>query len=239
MDFERGGDVETSKVEMKFAALDLKSVTADGSFEGYASVFGREDLARDVVMRGAFRDSLRHRGLKGVKLLFQHDPSQPIGVWDEIREDAKGLFVKGRLMLDVERAREVFSLMVSGALDGLSIGFRTVKGQKDRKTGRRLLHKIDLWEISIVTFPMMPDARILSVEARNLKLSVPTERIFERWLTRDAGFTRSQARMIVHSGFKSLIRKLDAVDAGTEEQCIVRAIERAAGLINNSIKGCK
>jgi len=230
-------DIGQENVEMKFATLDLKSVTTDGTFEGYASVFGREDLARDVVMRGAFHDSLRRRGLKGVKLLFQHDPGQPIGVWDEIREDAKGLFVKGRLMLDVARAREVLSLMVSGALDGLSIGFRTVEGQKDRKTGRRFLHKIDLWEISIVTFPMMPDARISSVEERYLKSSVPTERTFERWLTRDAGFSRSQARMIVHSGFKSLKRKLDAADGGGGEPGLVRSIEQAAMLINNSIKG--
>ena len=86
--------------EAKFIALDLKSVAADGAFEGYASLFGREDLGRDVVVRGAFSDSLAMRGARGIRMLFQHDPGQPIGVWDEIREDAKGLFARGRLMAD-------------------------------------------------------------------------------------------------------------------------------------------
>ena len=87
--------------EMKFCALDLKRVQEDGAFAGYASLFDRVDLGRDVVSRGAFRDSLAKRGAGGIKLLFQHDPNQVIGVWDEIREDARGLFVRGRLLPDV------------------------------------------------------------------------------------------------------------------------------------------
>ncbi len=111
-------------------------------------------------MPGAFRDSLAARGTRGVKLLFQHDPNEPIGVWLELNEDGRGLHARGRLMPEVTRAREVLSLMRAGALDGLSIGFRTVQGRTDPASGVRRLDKIDLWEISVVTFPMLPEARV-------------------------------------------------------------------------------
>ncbi|MCR4283282.1 MAG: HK97 family phage prohead protease, partial [Bauldia sp.] len=130
-----------------------------------ASIFGKADLGRDVVLPGAFRASLAKRGAAGIKLLFQHDPNQPIGVWTEIREDGEGLFVKGKLTTGVARAREVLSLIRAGALDGLSIGYRTVRGRTDAKTGIRSLIEVDLWEISVVTFPMLPEARVASVKA--------------------------------------------------------------------------
>jgi len=152
--------------EVKFAACDLKQVEADGTFSGYASLFGEVDLGQDLVMPGAFRDSLAARGAQGVKLLFQHDPNEPIGVWLDLYEDARGLFARGRLMPEVTRAREVLSLMRAGALDGLSIGFRTVQGRTDPASGVRRLDKIDLWEISIVTFPMLPEARVSAVKRR-------------------------------------------------------------------------
>ncbi|HVY20469.1 MAG TPA: HK97 family phage prohead protease [Bauldia sp.] len=156
------------KHETKFARVALSSVDADGTFTGYASLFGKTDLGRDVVMPGAFRASLAKRGAGGVKMLFQHDPNQPIGVWTDIREDSQGLFVKGRLTADVARAREVLALMRAGALDGLSIGYRTVRGKTDAKTGVRRLMEVDLWEISVVTFPMQPEARVSSVKALQL-----------------------------------------------------------------------
>ena len=109
--------------ERKSARFQAKSVRPDGTFEGYASVFGAEDLGRDIVMPGAFARSLARRGPKGVKLLYQHDAGAVIGVWNEIREDARGLFVRGRLLTDVARAREVLALMRAGAVDGLSIGY--------------------------------------------------------------------------------------------------------------------
>jgi HK97 family phage prohead protease len=99
-------------------------------------------------------------------MLYQHDPLQPIGVWDEIREDDRGLFVKGRLTTGVARAREVLSLMRAGALDGLSIGYRTVRGRTDGKSGVRQLLEVDLWEISVVTFPMLPEARVAAVKGQ-------------------------------------------------------------------------
>ncbi len=154
--------------EMKFAPVDLKSVEADGTFSGYASIFGEVDLGQDLVMPGAFADSLEARGVQGVKLLFQHDPNEPIGIWLDLHEDARGLFARGRLMPEVTRAREVLSLMRAGALDGLSIGFRTVQGRTDPASGVRRLDKIDLWEISVVTFPMLPEARVDAVKRRRL-----------------------------------------------------------------------
>lgn len=138
---------------------------ASGAFEGYASLFGVEDQGRDVVMPGAFRASLGRRAACDIRMLFQHDPAQPIGVWDDIREDTRGLFVRGRLLEEVARAGELLALMRAGALDGLSIGFRTRRATRDARTGQRRLQEIDLWEISIVTFPMLPGARVSAVKS--------------------------------------------------------------------------
>lgn len=220
--------------EMKFCALDLKRVQPDGGFEGYASLFNKVDQGRDVVLRGAFADSLKKRGAGGIKLLFQHDPAQVIGVWDEIKEDARGLFVRGRLLPDVARAREVLTLMREGALDGLSIGFRTVKGARDRKSGIRRLHKIDLWEISIVTFPMLAEARVTQMKRRPFIGKVPTEREFERWLTQDAGLTRSEARAVMRLGFKGLALKRDARGAQAYEARLVERMKATAKLMRCS-----
>lgn len=190
--------------------LDVKSVGDDGVFEGYASLFNREDLGHDVIMPGAFRDSLSTRGIGTIKMLFQHNPAEPIGVWEEIREDGRGLYVRGRLMTAVAKAREVLALMRAGALDGLSIGFKALKSKRDERAGVRRLEKVDLWEISVVTFPMLPGARVENVKRRPFSATVPTERAFERWLTRDAGLTRMEARAVLRAGFKGLRTQRDA-----------------------------
>jgi HK97 family phage prohead protease len=146
------------------AAAQL-SIDGEGVIEGYASLFGAVDLARDMVVPGAFRESLEVRGLNRIPMLFQHDPAEPIGVWLKLEEDWRGLHARGRLIPDVARAREVHALLKAGAIDGLSIGFRTVKARVDPKTRVRKLHHVDLWEISIVTFPLLPDARVAAVKA--------------------------------------------------------------------------
>ncbi|MDP3897629.1 MAG: HK97 family phage prohead protease [Mesorhizobium sp.] len=151
-------------VERKFAGVTFADLEPDGAFSGYASLFGKVDMARDAVEAGAFRRSLRQRGPESVRMLYQHDPNQPIGRWTEIREDARGLFVRGRLTPGVARSREVLQLMRAGALDGLSIGFRTVRARKDVQSGVRRILEADLWEISVVTFPMLPEARIAQVK---------------------------------------------------------------------------
>ena len=131
----------------------------DGHFTGYASLFGVPDLGRDVVARGAFAASLRRRGPGGVRMLWQHDTAEPIGRWLALREDASGLHVTGQLNLAVQRAREIDALMRAGGVDGLSIGFRTVQARPARG-GERHLTQVDLWEISLVTFPLLPGARV-------------------------------------------------------------------------------
>lgn len=212
--------------ERKFVDLVLGDVDADGSFSGYASLFGAVDLGRDMVMRGAFARSLRERGPAGIRMLYQHDPAAPIGVWTELREDARGLFVKGRLAGGVAKAREVLALMRDRALDGLSIGFRTVRARKDVRTGVRQILEADLWEISVVTFPMLPGARVETVKG-----GLPTVRTFERWLTRDAGLTRGEARAVIARGYASLAAGRDAA-AGTTER-LLGAISEATRMISN------
>ena len=217
--------------EVKFTSLDLKAVEVDGSFEGYASVFHKEDMSHDVVLPGAFSESIAQRGPAGVKMLFQHDANQPIGVWNSLKEDARGLYAQGRLMPEVEKAREVQALMRAGALDGLSIGFRTLKGRRDRASGVRRLEKVDLWEISVVTFPLLPEARVASMKGR--PFAGTTMRDFERWLTRDAGLTRKEARALMSAGFCGLKALRDAGRGSPEEQLAARIAEAARALRYN------
>jgi hypothetical protein len=139
-------------------------IEPDGTVEGYASLFGEIDQARDMVMRGAFADTLRQRSVHRIPMLFQHDPSEPIGVWLDLHEDSRGLYARGRLIPDVARARELLALLRAGAVDGLSIGFRTVKGRLDPRSRVRSLVAVDLWEISIVTFPLLAGARVRAVK---------------------------------------------------------------------------
>lgn len=128
---------------------------------GYASIFGVVDRGGDVVIPGAYAASLKRMAAAGgrVRMLWQHDPAQPIGVWDEVREDGRGLWVKGRLLTDLAQGREAAALLAAGAIDGLSIGYRTLRAERGPQ-GRRLLAEVELWEVSLVTFPMLPQARV-------------------------------------------------------------------------------
>ena len=144
----------------------LCACSGSGVFVGYASLFGRRDQSGDIVLPGAFAASLKRRSASDVRMLFQHDPAEPVGTWVDMREDARGLIVTGRLDPNVQRGRELFSLLDSRGLDGLSIGFKTVTARRDRTSGARLLSQIDLWEISLVTFPMLDGARVSQVKRR-------------------------------------------------------------------------
>ncbi len=124
---------------------------------GYASLWGVADLNRDVLARGAFASSLSRSGSAGVRMLHHHEGRAVVGVWDELVEDEQGLFVRGRIMDWSAEARFAGALARAGAMDGLSIGFRAVRA---RRAGRlRVLVEVDLWEVSLVTFPMLPGAR--------------------------------------------------------------------------------
>ncbi len=152
------------RLERKFIGTAIGGISDDGLFGGYASLFDRIDMSRDVILRGAFRRTLAARGASGIRMLFQHDPAEPIGTWMAIEEDAFGLKVRGRLSAGSARAREVLALIRDGALDGLSIGFKTGRARTDPRSGIRRIHEVDLWEISVVTFPMQEGARITAAK---------------------------------------------------------------------------
>lgn len=196
-------------IEHKNAAFEMKrEPDADGVFEGYASVFGVVDQGMDVVERGAFTKTL---GQRKVKLLWQHDMTQPIGVWEEVAEDERGLFVKGRLLKDVRQGAEAIALLRAGALDSMSIGYRTVNAASEGNGSVRKLLEVDLFEISLVTFPMLPDAKVTAVK------SIKTIREFESAL-RDAGFSQTEAKAIAADGFKGLAaHRDDAEQVDTED----------------------
>ena len=149
-------------LEHKFARFgDTLSVEDGTRIEGYASLFGAKEQGGDVVSKGAYAASLTRAANDGrkVKMLWQHDPAQPIGVWDEVREDGQGLWVKGRILDATQKGREAAALIEAGAIDGLSIGYRTLKSTKNDK-GLRVLTELELWEVSLVTFPMLSTARV-------------------------------------------------------------------------------
>lgn len=190
--------------EIKLARLDARTLNDTGLIDGYASIFEITDQTGDVVTTGAFAKSLIARPAGQVRMLWQHDPSEPIGVWEEIAEDARGLRVRGRILEEVARGREVLSLLRAKAVDGLSIGFRTIRSRMDERRGVRLLLEVDLWEISIVTFPMNDAARIAGVKQAG------SLREFEAFLREAGGFSRTQAMRIAAHGFPAAHAQRDA-----------------------------
>jgi HK97 family phage prohead protease len=186
-------------VKASAIALDVKAVKDDGTIEGYGSVFNNVDSANEVVMPGAFTGSLVESKRKGrsIKLLWQHDRERPIGVWEDLAEDSKGLWGRGRLLKDVSAlAAEAYGLLKEGALDGLSIGYREIEtAPHEDKQGVRKLLKLDLREISVVTFAANERARVETVKSLLTAGELPTVRQFEEHL-RDAGFSKSLAAAI-------------------------------------------
>lgn len=178
-------------------ALDVKALGDDGRIAGYASAFNVVDSYDEMVLPGAFKASLAdsRRAKKSIKMLYQHDTYQPIGVWDVVEEDSKGLHVEGRLLKDVSpKAAEVYGLVREAALDELSIGYREIETVKlPNALG---LKKLDLREVSIVTFGALGRAaHIDEIKSILDGGKLPTVREFEG-LLRDAGFSRSKAEAI-------------------------------------------
>lgn len=163
MDQSRIAGIDTKGVPVR--AMELKAASEEGGFSGYASVFRLADRQGDVIEPGAFAAALKQRAGE-IRLLWQHDPAEPIGVFHTIREDAVGLYVEGRILLDVQRGREAHALLKSGALEGLSIGYTPVRFRHDPDTGHRMIEELDLWEISLVTFPANPQAGVRRVKGR-------------------------------------------------------------------------
>jgi uncharacterized protein len=158
--------VAPSMREAKYCegVLSLKHLEENGVFAGYASVFDVVDSQRDVVLRGAFTASLQER-VGEIKLLWQHDMREPIGIIEELREDERGLYLKGRLLMEVARAREAYALIKTGAVKGLSIGYSPRRFRTDPDSGVRMLAAVDLWEVSLVTFPANAAATVTVVKS--------------------------------------------------------------------------
>lgn len=193
-------------------SLETKELSEDGTFSGYASTFGNVDLGGDIIVQGAFAETLTKRPPSKVKMLRDHDMRSMVGVWTEAREDNTGLHVTGRLLLNTERGRETYELMKAGALDSLSVGYRTLGEEYAREEGRsvRRIKSVDLMEVSIVPFPMNERAVINSVKGDGDDRPLPAERELEDVL-RDAGLSRTEAKaLIAGRSLKSLQAARDA-----------------------------
>ncbi len=220
--------------ERKFVSLDeVELSTNNRSVKGYASVFNGVDSYGDTIVKGAYAAAIKAAGTRGIPMLHQHDPDRVIGRWLAMKEDDKGLVVEGTLTPDHSLANDVYASLKAGHVDGMSIGYRIPPGgSSERADGVRVLKKIDLREISIVTFPADGAARVDAVKAVD-----HTEREFERLLLRvmrDAGveFSRSEAIALMRDGYKGLIAKRDAggrLETGDLKTALIEAIRQAKG----------
>ena len=181
--------------EVRSFALQIKAAGDDGTVEGYGSVFGVRDNYDDVISKGAFIQSLKDHKAAGTMpaMLWQHDADKPIGVWTEMVEDEKGLRIKGQLAMETVKGKEAHALLKMGALNGLSIGFMSKEWAYDRDTEVRTLTAIDLWEVSLVTFPANEKARVTNVKSAE---EMATPKDAEKVLG-DAGFSKSDATAFV------------------------------------------
>lgn len=207
--------------EFRAFAFDIKSVAEDGTIEGYGSVFDVKDSYDDIIKPGAYLDTLAAHKAAGTMpvMLFQHDPSQPIGVWLEMVEDEKGLRVKGQLLLTTARGREVYELLKAGAIKGMSIGFIAKSWSYDQEL--RILTAIDLWELSIVTFPANQKATVTSIKSVDALTARNAEQIL-----RDAGFSKADA-----TAFVSRVMKL-----GEERRDAAQSTAKALGAAERLLK---
>lgn len=201
-----------TKMDMPF---EVKRLTDDGQFEGMASVFGVLDQMDDVVAPDAFADTLKERK---VRILWQHDVREVIGTPLEIMETEEGLFLRAQLVMDTQRARETHALLKAGAIDALSIGFRVREFEINEDTGIRTLKKVDLFEVSVVTFPALEVARITDVRSADAMKTIGD---FERFLRDAGGFSRADAKRIASRGFKNTPR-----DARVDHGGLAVTVER-------------
>ena len=217
-------DVLEIKSELK-AYHDEEENKEYGTFEGYGSVFGNRDLGNDVIEKGAFKKSLKRRTNKGVKLLYQHKSDMPIGVFDEIKEDEHGLVVKGRLALKTQAGAEAYELLKMGALDGLSIGFRVNPKEVsyDKRGNKRIIKEVDLMEVSLVTFPMNPQATVRSVKGEEISI-----REWENGMRDAFSLSRSEAKVAA----KAVTKCFDQREVDTNAE-LVDAIKQLTKTLNS------
>lgn len=194
--------------EVRNFKFEIKDISDTGVIEGYGSVFDTRDSYDDVIKRGAYAVTLANHKAAGTMpaMLWQHDSNQPIGVWLEMEEDEKGLRVRGQLLLSTVRGREAYELLKMGAMNGLSIGFMAKSWSYDKEL--RILTEIDLWELSVVTFPANTKATITGVKSGEAL----TTRTAEQAL-RDAGFSKAGAKEFIHRVMKLGEERRDAAQS--------------------------
>jgi len=187
---------------------ELKASGDTGTFEGYGSIFNITDKGGDIVVPGAFAETLAAQKAAGrlPAMLWQHRQAEPIGVYTSMEEDAVGLKVKGQLALKTARGAEAYELMKMGALSGMSIGYRSRDDSYDRVTGVRSLKKLDLVELSLVTFPMNDASRVSAVKTIEELDSLSD---IERHLRDVCGLSKSESTALV-SRVKSVISRSDS-----------------------------
>lgn len=201
-------------------AFELKSLKEDGTFEGYGSVFGVKDSYDEIVAAGAFVESLSAHKSAGTMpaLLWQHRSGEPCGVYSDMFEDNIGLKVSGQLALKTVRGAEAYELLKMKAISGLSIGFATREDSYDRVTGIRTLKKVDLYEVSLVTFPANDTARVQGV--KNIEF-IEDLKSAEQYL-REVGMSRTEAK-----AFIARVKSLGPRDAGEDDmQSIIAALKQ-------------
>jgi len=214
--------------QVKQFTLELKAVEGEeGVIEGYGAYLGNQDRVGDVIEKGAFRKAIQkhNSGAMSVKMLYQHDYRKPIGVWNQMREDEKGLFVKGKIITGSHDGANAYALAKGGAIDGLSIGFVPLKWRIDSKSQVRTIEEIELYEISLVTFPANEKARIQSVKSDQLPKTV---REFEKFL-RDAGYSQSESKRISLYGFEQKKQR----DAGLKNA--LSSLDQVLNTVKSSI----
>lgn len=205
-------------IEHKNIAFKADATGEDGkSIAGYGSIFGNLDRGGDIVAPGAFAESLAS-GRK-VKMLWNHWSDEVLGVWDTLVEDEKGLRVEGRIA-STAKGNDIAELLKIGALDSLSIGYRTL--EEEFKNGARIIKKAELWEVSVVIFPMNELATIDAVKAADM-----SKREVEMKL-RDAGFSRAVAMKLIAGGYDAL---KDCSDYDSGKSDLLALLNRRAELL--------
>jgi uncharacterized protein len=194
-------------------ALEVKADDDARTIEGFASVFNNVDSYSDIVMPGAFTKSLSKRT---PVMLWQHNSDQPIGVWDDFMEQEKGLFIKGTV-LPTQLGNDAYTLAKAKAIKGMSIGYSPIKWEMDDKKGVRKLSEVDLWEVSLVTFPANEKAQITRVKSEDG--SFMSERDFEEFLRDAGGLSHREAKTVIADGYKALLKHRDG---GADEQTVLR-----------------
>lgn len=186
--------------------FEIKSISDSGAFTGYGSVFGVKDSYSDIVIKGAFTNSLNKWKEKGrlPALLWQHKMDEPIGYYTKMVEDENGLYLEGQLLIDDDPlAKRAHAHMRAKSLSGLSIGYVLNDYDYDKEKSAFILKDIDLWEVSVVTFPANDEARIDNVKSIFESGDIPPPKEIERVL-RDVGLSRTQAKAFMSEGYSSL-----------------------------------